>query len=141
MYSPPKISWVISGIKYICLHLLSVLYLIQPSSKQIICFDFQKNCVLPIVLYVPYVYVNGALPILKVHDVNIVVVVGKYLSIPILLVLNLLASQLLRKKLHLLLIFFSWLRCTTYPSSSSQCGRAIEVFVIWLATKKNFQLM
>jgi hypothetical protein len=49
MFSPPKISWVVSGIKYICLYLLPVFYLIQPSSKQIICFDFQKqNSVLPI---------------------------------------------------------------------------------------------
>jgi hypothetical protein len=54
MFSPPKISWVVSGIKYICLHLLPVFYLIQPSSKQIICFDFRKqNSVLPIVFYVP----------------------------------------------------------------------------------------
>ncbi len=34
MFSPPKISWVVSGIKYICLHLLPVFYLIQPSSEQ-----------------------------------------------------------------------------------------------------------
>ncbi len=55
MFSPPKISWVISGIKDICLHLLPVFYLIQPSSKQFICFDFQKqNSVLPIVFYVPW---------------------------------------------------------------------------------------
>ena len=54
MFSPPKISWVVSGLKYICVHLLPVFYLIQPSSKQIICFDFQKqNSVLPIVFYVP----------------------------------------------------------------------------------------
>jgi hypothetical protein len=33
---------------------LPVFYLIQPSSKQIICFDFQKqNRVLPVVFYVP----------------------------------------------------------------------------------------
>jgi hypothetical protein len=57
MFSPPKISWVISGIKYICLRLLPVFYLIQPSSKQIICFDFRKqNSVLPIVFYVPWLY-------------------------------------------------------------------------------------
>ncbi len=43
MFSPPKITWVISGIKYICLHLLPVFYIIQPSSKQIICFDFRKQ--------------------------------------------------------------------------------------------------
>ncbi len=49
MFSPPKISWLVSGIKYICLHLLPVFYLIQPSSKQFICFDFQKEkSVLPI---------------------------------------------------------------------------------------------
>ncbi len=48
MLSPPKISLVVSGIKYICLHLLPVFYLIQPSSKQIFCFDFRKqNSVLP----------------------------------------------------------------------------------------------
>jgi hypothetical protein len=53
MFSPPKISYTIWGIKYICLHLLTVFYLIQPSIKQIICFDFGKqNSVLPIVLYV-----------------------------------------------------------------------------------------
>ncbi len=57
MFSPPKISWVVSGIKYICLHLLPVFYLIQPSSKQIICFDYQKlNSVLPKILYVPWKY-------------------------------------------------------------------------------------
>ncbi len=33
LFSPPKISWVVSGINYICLHLLPVFYLIQPSSK------------------------------------------------------------------------------------------------------------
>ncbi len=55
MFSPPKISKAVSGIKYICLHLLPVFCLIQPSSKQIICFDFQKqNSVLPIVFYVPF---------------------------------------------------------------------------------------
>ncbi len=55
MFSPPKLSWVISGIKYICLHLLPVFYLIQPSSKQIICFDFRKqNSVLPIVFYIAW---------------------------------------------------------------------------------------
>jgi hypothetical protein len=55
MFSPSKISWVVSGMKYICLQLLPVFYLIQPSSKQIICFDFRKqNSVLPTVLYVPW---------------------------------------------------------------------------------------
>ncbi len=40
-------------VKYICLQLFPVFYLIQLSSKQIICFDFGKqNRVLPIVLYV-----------------------------------------------------------------------------------------
>ncbi len=59
MFSPPKISWVVSGTKYICLHLLPVFYLIQPSSKQIICFDIQKqNSVLPIVFYVHYIKYN-----------------------------------------------------------------------------------
>jgi hypothetical protein len=54
MFSPPKISWTISGIKCICLHILSVFYLIQPFIKQIICFDFRKqNSVLPIVFCVP----------------------------------------------------------------------------------------
>ncbi len=43
-------------IKCICLHLFTVFYLIQPSSKQIICFDFGKqNSVLPILFYVPWV--------------------------------------------------------------------------------------
>ncbi len=37
------------------MHLLTVFYLIQPSSKQIICFDFGKqNSVLPIALYIPW---------------------------------------------------------------------------------------
>ncbi len=60
MFSPPKISWVVSGIKKnICLHLLHVFYLIQPSSKRFICFDFRKqNSVLPIVFYVPWSKVN-----------------------------------------------------------------------------------
>ncbi len=36
--------------KNICLHLLYVFYPTQPSSKQIFCFDFEKqNSVLPIV--------------------------------------------------------------------------------------------
>ena len=43
MFSPPKISYTIWGIKAICLHLLTVFYLTQPFSKQIICFDFQKT--------------------------------------------------------------------------------------------------
>ncbi len=52
MFSLPKIRSVVSGIKYICLHLLPVFFLIQLSSKQIICFDFRKqNSVLPIVFY------------------------------------------------------------------------------------------
>ncbi len=59
MFSPPKISWVISGIKYICLHLLPVFYLIQPSSKQFICFDFrEQNSVLLIVYYLPWLEVS-----------------------------------------------------------------------------------
>ncbi len=38
------------------LQLLPVFYLIQPSNKWIICFDFRKqNSVLPIVFYVPWV--------------------------------------------------------------------------------------
>ncbi len=54
MVSPPKISWTVWGLKYICLHLFIVFYLIQPSNKQIICFDLgNHNNVLPIVLYVP----------------------------------------------------------------------------------------
>ncbi len=57
MFSLPKISYVASGIKYICLHLFIVFYLIQPSSKQFICFDFKKqNSVLPIVFYVPWIF-------------------------------------------------------------------------------------
>jgi hypothetical protein len=55
MFSPPKISWVVLGIKYICLHLLPVFYLIQPSNKQLICFVLRKkNSVLPILFYVPW---------------------------------------------------------------------------------------
>ncbi len=50
MFSPPKIRYTV----YICLHLFTVFCLIQPSSKQIICFDFGKqNSVLLIVSYVP----------------------------------------------------------------------------------------
>ncbi len=29
-------------MKYICLNVFTVFYLIQPSSKQIICFDFNR---------------------------------------------------------------------------------------------------
>ncbi len=55
MFSPPKISWAIRGIKYIFLQLLLVFYVIQSSIEQIICFDFGKqNSVLPIVFYVPW---------------------------------------------------------------------------------------
>ncbi len=36
MFSPPKISWVVSGINYICLHLLPVFYLIQPSDLKVV---------------------------------------------------------------------------------------------------------
>ncbi len=54
MFSPPKISQTVRGIKYNGSHLFTVFYLIQPSSKQIICFDIQKqNSMLPIVFYVP----------------------------------------------------------------------------------------
>ncbi len=89
MFSPPKISYTVWGIKYICFQLpyilayksrnfgqilpnifpirlirgstytrvytvFTVFCLIQPSSKQIICFNFGKqNSVLPIVFYVP----------------------------------------------------------------------------------------
>ncbi len=43
------------------LQILPVFYLIQPSSKQIICFDFWKqNNVLPIVFYVPWL--NSSIP-------------------------------------------------------------------------------
>jgi hypothetical protein len=53
MFSPPKITWAVWGIKYI-FYLLPVFYLIKASSKQIIWFDFQKqNSVLPIIFYVP----------------------------------------------------------------------------------------
>ncbi len=34
MISPPKISSAVLGIKYICLHLFMVFYLIQPSAPQ-----------------------------------------------------------------------------------------------------------
>jgi hypothetical protein len=41
------------------IHLLTVFYLIQPSSKQIICFDFEKqNGGLPKVFYVPWFWVS-----------------------------------------------------------------------------------
>ncbi len=54
MFSPLKISCAIWGIKYIFLQLPPVFYLIKPSSKQIICFDFQKqNSALTIVFYAP----------------------------------------------------------------------------------------
>jgi hypothetical protein len=54
VFSPPKISKTVRGIKHICLDLFTVFYLIQPSSKQFICFDFgEQNSVLPIVFYVP----------------------------------------------------------------------------------------
>ena len=43
MLSPPKISWTVLRIKSICLHVLIIFYLTQPSSKQIICFDFKKQ--------------------------------------------------------------------------------------------------
>ncbi len=55
MFSPPKISQTIWWIKYICLRLFTDFYLIQPSNKQIVCFDFGKqNIVLPTVFYVPW---------------------------------------------------------------------------------------
>ncbi len=51
MFGPPKNKLGRFRNKYICLHLLPVFYLIQSSSKQIICFDFRKqNSVLPIVI-------------------------------------------------------------------------------------------
>ncbi len=54
MFSPPKINKTVRGIKYICLLIFTVFYLIQPTSIQIIWFDFGKqNNVLPIVFYVP----------------------------------------------------------------------------------------
>ncbi len=44
------------------LQLLPVFYLIQLSSKQIICFDFRKqNSVLPMVFYVPWVILSERL--------------------------------------------------------------------------------
>ena len=39
MFSPPKISSTVYGIKSICLLVLTVFYLTQTSSKQILCFD------------------------------------------------------------------------------------------------------
>ncbi len=55
MFSPPKTSLTIQGIKYICLQLITAFYLIQPSSKQIICVEFRKqNSELPIVFYVSW---------------------------------------------------------------------------------------
>ena len=43
MFSPPKLSLTIWGIKHIHLPLLSVFYQTQPSSTQIFCFDFEKQ--------------------------------------------------------------------------------------------------
>ncbi len=58
MFSPPKISLTVWGINYIYFHIFTVFYLIQPSRKQIICFDFWKqNSVLPKVFYVPWVHI------------------------------------------------------------------------------------
>jgi len=50
MFSPPKIHNLdcVCGIKYICLFIRTVLCLTQPSNKQMICFDFEKqNSILP----------------------------------------------------------------------------------------------
>ncbi len=73
MFSPPKISWVVSGIKYICLHLLPVFYLIHPSSKQIICFDFRKqnSVLLPLVFYLPWRYQSPNLFLLENNGQNL----------------------------------------------------------------------
>ncbi len=54
MFGPPEISWVIWGIKSICLNFLPVFYLIYPSSKQIICFDFWKQKMVLPIFYVPW---------------------------------------------------------------------------------------
>ena len=40
---PPKISQTVKEIKSICLYLLTAFYLTQPSSIQIICFDFKTQ--------------------------------------------------------------------------------------------------
>ena len=49
MFSPPKINQTLKEIKKnICILALTVFYLTQPSNKQIICFDFEKqNSALP----------------------------------------------------------------------------------------------
>jgi hypothetical protein len=65
MFSPPKISWVVWKMKKHFLQLLPVFYLIQPSSKQIICFDFdsgKQKSVLPMVFYVPWFRFCNSLP-------------------------------------------------------------------------------
>ncbi len=78
MFSPPKICWAVSGIKYICLHLIHVFYLIQPSSKQIICFDFRKqNSVLPIVFYVPWIQGPWNLSFVNVPYDEIIAILGR----------------------------------------------------------------
>jgi hypothetical protein len=57
MFSPPKISLVVSGMKYICLPLLPVFCLISPPVNKSFFFFFQKqNSVLPIVFYAPWVH-------------------------------------------------------------------------------------
>jgi hypothetical protein len=43
MFALQKISLIIWEMKYICLHLRIVFYLIQPYNKQTICFDLEKK--------------------------------------------------------------------------------------------------
>ncbi len=42
IFKPKKYARLFEGFKNICLHLLTVFYLTQPTNKQIICFDFEK---------------------------------------------------------------------------------------------------
>jgi hypothetical protein len=71
MFSPPKISWVVFWNK---IDLLLVFYLIQPPSKQIICFDFQKqNSGLPMVFYVPCAQFPA-----KNRNVQVALVIGGF---------------------------------------------------------------
>ncbi len=49
--SRPKISQVIWGIKYICSHLVIVLYLTQHSNMTIICLDFKKQNIAQLIVF------------------------------------------------------------------------------------------
>jgi hypothetical protein len=79
MLSPPKISHIDSlSNKIHFLHFIPVFYLIQPSSKQIICFEFGKqNSVQPIVFYVPCLRVKAENENVKtMHNLQLIIVSG-----------------------------------------------------------------